>query len=402
MNKQDAVKQEIKDVRRNYTRTPNILFESYPDIRPQEKWLYINLVYLCGAKGTRHLSLRYIHDRTGISLGALSGSKDPEKNDPGMIRRLHNAGLIHAEIKKKKTREGKESDQAQYHITIVDLWQLNESFFHECSENEHFEDETPSSVQIPNASVQKMNTLDGKCSENERERSFSERERSENDTNIRLHSKITKKEITNVDANAINNAPAPSSLTEGKTTPSKSQPREKKPTPPKQTELPKIDEPDLSHFSETEKDIYSRLRPQDQKIYLGWLPEERAPYNNYLGSMGYAFIVNITPAIERTVKQFKDVQPSIQDFKDIAAYAKKLEKNKPKDQRFYSIRGMKFWDYASEYVGWKSSLEMNESDQPNPEQGYSLAGYKYKPEEAKTPDLPFAGPLRLRNKKRGA
>jgi hypothetical protein len=35
-------------------------------------------------------------------------------------------------------------------------------------------------------------------------------------------------------------------------------------------------------------------------------------------------------------------------------------------------------------------------------QQYSVAGYTYKPEEAKTPDLPFAGPLRLRNKKRGA
>ena len=148
-----------------------------------------------------------------------------------------------------------------------------------------------------------------------------------------------------------------------KTSPSKNQPREKKPIPLKQPELPKVEEPDLSHLSEQERDIYSRLRPQDQKIYLSWSQQERAPYNNYLGTMGYAVIVNITPAVERTVKQFKDVQPSIQDFKDIAAYAKKIEKKKPQDQRYYSTRGMKFWDYASEYVGWKSSLEMNKPEE---------------------------------------
>jgi uncharacterized coiled-coil protein SlyX len=181
----ETVKQETKDVRKNYTRTANLLFESYPDLRPQEKWLYINLVYLCGAKGTRHLSLRYIHDRTSISLGSLSGSKDIEKNDPGMIRRLHNAGLIHAEIKKKTRKDGKEAEQAQYHITIVDIWQLNEMFFaSKRSENEHYIKESNQSVQNPNSSVQEMNALTG-------ERSNSERERSEFDTNIRLHSKTT-------------------------------------------------------------------------------------------------------------------------------------------------------------------------------------------------------------------
>jgi hypothetical protein len=35
-------------------------------------------------------------------------------------------------------------------------------------------------------------------------------------------------------------------------------------------------------------------------------------------------------------------------------------------------------------------------------QQYSLAGYTYKPEETKVPEMPFAGPPRLRNKKRGA
>lgn len=185
MSDQAVVRQEVKDIRRNYTRNPNILFESYADLRPQEKWLYINLVYLCGSRGTRHLSLRYIHDRTGISLGALSGHKDPAKNDPGMIRRLHNAGLIHAEIKRRVRSNGKESDQPQYHITIVDIWQLNEAFFAaKRSESEHSLKEDESGVQNPNSSVQNPNTSEEECSE-------SERERSENDTNIRLQSKTT-------------------------------------------------------------------------------------------------------------------------------------------------------------------------------------------------------------------
>jgi len=173
--------QQIKQEAKYYTRTPNILFESYQDLHPQEKWLFINLAYLCGKEGTRHLSLRYISDRTGISIGALSGSKDPEKNNPGMIRNLHHAGLIHAEIKRRVSRSGKQSDQAQYHITITDIWQLNLDFFSRCSENEQSHD---TGVQKMNATVQNMNT-------SSKERSENERERSDFDTNIRLQDKTT-------------------------------------------------------------------------------------------------------------------------------------------------------------------------------------------------------------------
>lgn len=238
----EAIQQEVKTIRKNYTRTANILFESYPDLRPQEKWLYINLVYLCGAKGTRHLSIRYIHDRTGISLGALSGHKDPEKNDPGMIRRLHNAGLIHAEIKRKTQRDGKESDQPQYHITIVDIWQLNETFFNErCSEDEHSIKEGESSVQNPNSSVQNPNTLRGERSENERERS-------ENDTNIRLHSKTTdSNKITDKNNNpATNVADKVSSFLENLTEEELALLREKllpKNTPPQEVTPPPSEKP---------------------------------------------------------------------------------------------------------------------------------------------------------------
>ncbi len=185
MNTTEAIKQEVKDIKKNYTRTPNILFESYPDLHPQEKWLFINLTYLCGAAGTRHLSLRYISERTGISIAALSGSKDPAKNYPGMIRHLHDAGLIHTEIRKQKSKNGKERGQEQYHITITDIWQLNEIFFMKCSEYEHSEEQDVESVQNMNESVHILNTNSLECSEYERECS-------EYATKIRLDSKITE------------------------------------------------------------------------------------------------------------------------------------------------------------------------------------------------------------------
>lgn len=118
-DKEDAA--EIK----NYTRTPNMLIFGYRTISPQEKWLYTCLKHMCGKKGTRHLSLRYISEQTGISTGALSTSKDKKGNvNLGMIRHLHDAGLIHSEIKK---HDGK--GNAQYHITITDIWALNQEFF---------------------------------------------------------------------------------------------------------------------------------------------------------------------------------------------------------------------------------------------------------------------------------
>jgi hypothetical protein len=110
----------------NYTRVPNMLVDGYPELHPQDKWLFVCLVRLCGKEGTRYLSLRYIADRTGFSRGPLGGSKDK----PGMIQRLHNAGLIHAEIKRRKSSEGNEKNNAQYHITIADTWKLNYDFFH--------------------------------------------------------------------------------------------------------------------------------------------------------------------------------------------------------------------------------------------------------------------------------
>lgn len=140
LDKQDSV--EVK----NFTRTPNMLIFGYQDISPQEKWLYVCLKHMCGKKGTRHLSLRYISEQTGISTGALSKSKHSE----GMIRHLHDAGLIHAEIK----RPGGKGN-SQYHITITDVWALNQAFFSKTrSDFGQDGDEEPEPVRISDEAVQ--------------------------------------------------------------------------------------------------------------------------------------------------------------------------------------------------------------------------------------------------------
>src|SRR5258708_1521408 len=121
MNPETGLDKQDKAEITNFTRTPNMLIFGYRDtLSPQEKWLYVCLKHLCGKRGTRHLSLRYIAEQTGISVGALSKSKHSE----GMIKHLHDAGLIHAEIKRPGGR-----GNAQYHITITDVWALNQAFF---------------------------------------------------------------------------------------------------------------------------------------------------------------------------------------------------------------------------------------------------------------------------------
>ncbi len=144
LDKQDSV--EVK----NFTRTPNMLIFGYQDISPQEKWLYVCLKHMCGKKGTRHLSLRYISEQTGISTGALSVSKNKKGEiNLGMIRHLHDAGLIHAEIK----RPGGKGNP-QYHITITDVWALNQLFFSKThSDFGQDEDEEPEPVRISDEPV---------------------------------------------------------------------------------------------------------------------------------------------------------------------------------------------------------------------------------------------------------
>jgi hypothetical protein len=149
------IHQETENIIKNFTRIGNMLVDGYHELLPQEKWLYVCLIRLCGAEGTRFLSLRYISERTGFSMGALSSSK--KTGSPGMLWRLHQAGLIHVEIKKMVGAGGKEMRQAQFHVTITDVWQKNYEFFYspKCSEVEQ-------SIEEDRESVRKSNS---KCSE---------------------------------------------------------------------------------------------------------------------------------------------------------------------------------------------------------------------------------------------
>jgi len=94
-----------------YATTPRLIRTAYKDLTPVQKWLYVCLKDLCGEDGTCYRTLRVLAEETGISTGMLSES----------VRSLHDAGLIHAE---KKRRFGTTSKEV-WHITIVDIWQAN-------------------------------------------------------------------------------------------------------------------------------------------------------------------------------------------------------------------------------------------------------------------------------------
>jgi hypothetical protein len=166
---------------KNYSRVPNMLVDGYSELLPQDKWLFVCLIRLCGKEGTRHLSLRYIADRTGFTPSVLSDNK----GKPGMLKRLHNAGLIHAEIKRKKKADGTEEKNAQYHITIADTWRLNYDFFHPetCSESEQV-DKKP--VRNQNETCSESEQVDKKPVRNQNETC------SESGAIVRLQDKITE------------------------------------------------------------------------------------------------------------------------------------------------------------------------------------------------------------------
>lgn len=150
-----------------YAMTPRIVRTKYKNLSHTEKWLYTCLKDLCGKKGTCFRSLRSLKEETDISIASLST----------MIPKLHAAGLIHAE-KKRRSASGKEI----WHISIVDIWQLNKDY---CSEIEQSSSEDvqnlnndPEIVQSVNNDVQKLNKTSGDCSEIERDCSnFSDRRR---------------------------------------------------------------------------------------------------------------------------------------------------------------------------------------------------------------------------------
>lgn len=181
---------EAEHAIRNYTRVPNMLVDGYSELHPQDKWLFVCLDRLCGKEKNRYLSLRYISKKTGFSPSVLS---DDKKNGKiGMIMRLHNAGLIHAEIKRRKNSDGELEKNAQYHITITDTWALNYAFYNDpvtCSDSEQVSEEDSKPVLNQNEPVLFQNGIDETCSE-------IERTCSDSGTIVRLHNKTT--DISNI------------------------------------------------------------------------------------------------------------------------------------------------------------------------------------------------------------
>ncbi len=127
---------------------PRVVRTQYKDLTHSDKWLYTCLKDLCGDKGTCFRTLRALKEETDISIASLST----------MIPKLHEAGLIHAE-KKRRSNSGKEV----WHITIVDIWQSNKDF---CSAIEQSKDEI---VQQLNNVVQPLNKEAEVCSDIERD-----------------------------------------------------------------------------------------------------------------------------------------------------------------------------------------------------------------------------------------
>jgi hypothetical protein len=95
-----------------YATTPRIVRTQYKNITLVEKWLYVCLKDLCGDTGTCYRTLRVLALETDLALGTLSTG----------IRHLHEAGLIHAEKKRRSTNP---TAKEVWHITIVDIWQEN-------------------------------------------------------------------------------------------------------------------------------------------------------------------------------------------------------------------------------------------------------------------------------------
>jgi hypothetical protein len=200
--------EEANHAIKNYTRVPNMLVDGYSELHPQDKWLFVCLVRLCGKEGTRYLSLRFISEKTGFSKSALADNKKDDR--PGMIRRLHDAGLIHSEIKRRKNSKGQEEKNAQYHITITDTWALNYAYFNSetCPESGQDIKEQSEPVQNPDATCpdsgqdtcEPVQNPDATCPDS--------------GTIVRLQSKITNNKITESKKETpnVSSLPSPTSL----------------------------------------------------------------------------------------------------------------------------------------------------------------------------------------------
>lgn len=110
---------------KGFARIPNMLFASYKYLSKEEKFLYCTLKSVYWDAKPRFVSLRDLGDLVGFSPGALSK----------MLPRLTTCGLINAEIKRERGKDGKEKGNPKYNITILDIWELNRRYL-SCSPNE--------------------------------------------------------------------------------------------------------------------------------------------------------------------------------------------------------------------------------------------------------------------------
>ena len=138
-----------------YAVVPRIVRAQYKQLTHADKWLYTCLRDLSGKKGTCFRSLRSLSEETDISIASLST----------MIPKLHKAGLIHAE-KKRRSITGKEV----WHITVIDIWQANADYCSKIEQSSVEEADQPHQfVQNPNNVVQELNKEGVVCSEIERD-----------------------------------------------------------------------------------------------------------------------------------------------------------------------------------------------------------------------------------------
>lgn len=150
---QTAEKKDNANYADHFTRIPNIVFVSYKHLTKEEKFLYARLRCLYWDTTPHDLSLRELADLTGYSASALSK----------MLPRLHNVGLIHAEIKKKQNKNGKEIGNPLYHVSINDIWEVNKRYF-ACSPDEQVD---PSDVLLVHETIQTCSPNEQACSPNE-------------------------------------------------------------------------------------------------------------------------------------------------------------------------------------------------------------------------------------------
>jgi hypothetical protein len=112
-------RQDNENYSKNFTRVPNIVFVSYKHLTKEEKFLYCTLRNIYWDMKPRFVSLKELSEQSGYSISALSK----------MLPRLHICGLIHAEIRQEKGKDGKSKGHPKYHITIPDIWELNRQYF---------------------------------------------------------------------------------------------------------------------------------------------------------------------------------------------------------------------------------------------------------------------------------